>query len=847
MSDPSRSTPPVPGGPTPEPVPPGAGGGTNPVQETLANAPAGDFPYLDPPQAAGDLGTLGGYRVLRIIGRGGMGVVFEAEDPLLNRRVALKVPLNAAGDETYRQRFLREARLSATLPHEHIAAVYQAGHHNGVPYLAMELLRGESLEDRLERDRTLPVVEALGIAREVAAGLQAAHAHGLIHRDVKPANIWLQGRGDKRPACPPAGQPASEPLAATEGQPASEPLAAARGRVKLLDFGVARDVRAPEGITRTGMIVGSVGYLAPEQVLAGTLDARTDLFALGCVLHRMLLGQVPFERPNTYAALHAVVNAEPDGGTGVKQLPEPVIALVAELLQKDPQKRPASAGLVVERLLEIERELARPTTALGRPADRPPAPATKRLPWGVLFGAAVLLAAAAAGMLALFHKLNAPEAGGAKPDVAGGPRDEAPGPRPPTTAFRPATSDIPAGEPIKVGILHSRTGPMAANEVPVAEATLLAIDEINQAGGVLGRPVKAIWEDGRSTEEGFGVGAQKLLTEDGVATIFGCWTASSRRRVGGLCALLDNVLVYPINSEGLEETPYVYYLGGAPNQLLTPAAGWAVGLLKKRRFFLVGSDYVYSHACNAVLCDELKALRVECTGERYLPLHEVRPTRCAELARTIRDSGADAILNTIDGDQANIAFFHALAEAGVRGKDVPCISFSFFEIGLSHLDEQAAADLYFAASYFQSLPTEANRKFLARLQARYPGRPANDPMATAYSGVHLWALAVAQAGSDHPAAIRKALVRQQYDGPEGLLKIDPANNYAVRKTMIGRAVNNREIKVVFLSPEPVVPQPFAPTRTRAQWEDFLRQLYLDWGRSWEAPPDKEIRERESPE
>jgi serine/threonine protein kinase len=138
MSDPSTpSTPQVPGVPAPEPAQ-AAGGGTRPAdgpaQETLATSPPADFHYLDPPQVAGDLGTLGGYRVLRVLGQGGMGVVFEGEDPLLGRRVALKVPLAAVSDETSRQRFLREARLSATLPHQHIAAVFQAGHHNGVPF-----------------------------------------------------------------------------------------------------------------------------------------------------------------------------------------------------------------------------------------------------------------------------------------------------------------------------------------------------------------------------------------------------------------------------------------------------------------------------------------------------------------------------------------------------------------------------------------------------------------------------------------------------------------------------------------------------------------------------------------
>jgi urea transport system substrate-binding protein len=842
MSDPSRpSTPDTPGIPAGGPAP--AGEGTQPAdapaQETLGappTAPPAHFPYLDPPQTAGDLGTLGGYRVLRVLGQGGMGVVFEAEDPLLGRRVALKVPLGAVSDETSRQRFLREARLSATLPHEHIAAVFQAGHHNGVPFLALELLRGESLEDRLERDKALPVAEALRIAREIAEGLQAAHVRGLVHRDIKPANIWLEGRSPSPPTpLPPSGGEGGNPLSPLS--PLGRGVGGEGSRAKILDFGVAREFRAAQSLTRSGTIVGSVGYMAPEQVLGNPPEPRTDLFALGCVLHQMLLGRLPFSGPNTFASLHAVVHEEPDSGGALAQLPPAVIALLAELLQKDLERRPASAAVVVERLQQIERELARPATATGRKDPLLPAPGTnKRLPWGVPFGAVVLLAAAAVGVLALARKLNPPEVGGQRPEIGGqraegGPKEGTPSPAP----------DPRPREPIKVGVLHSLTGPLASNETPVVDATLLAIDEINQSGGVLGRKIKPILVDGLSTEEGFGAGAMKLLDED-VVTIFGCWTASARRHVGGLCALRDNLLVYPINSEGLEESPYVFYIGGAPNQLLTPTAGWAVGILKKRRFFLVGSDYVYSHACNAILRDEIKELRAECVGEEYVPLLKVGPARCAEVVRKIRDSGADAILNTIDGNQVNIAFFQALAEAGIRGKDVPCISFSFYEVGLQNLDDRTAADHYYAASYFQSLPNQPNRDFLQRLQAKYPTRSAaNDPMATAYTGVHLWAKAVAEAGSDRPDAVRKALAHQQYDGPEGLIRIDPATNYAVRRTMIGRAVNNREIKVVFWSPEPVMAEPFAPTRTRAQWEDFLHRLYLKWGHSWEAPAEKASR------
>jgi urea transport system substrate-binding protein len=764
--------------------------GEGPSHQTRANVGIGEFSYLDPPQAPDEIGQLGPYRVLRVLGQGGMGVVFEAEDPLLGRRVAIKVPLGAMSDEGYRLRFQREARLAATLPHDHIAAIYQAGQHNGVPFLAMELLRGESLEERLARDKSLPVAEAVRIAREVAVGLQAAHSRDLVHRDIKPANIWLEH---------------------AEGHGAP--------RVKILDFGVAREFQPRQGITLEGQIIGSVGYMAPEQIVYGRLDGRTDLFALGCVLYQMLHGGLPFAGTNTIATLRAVLHSEPEQmPPTAPSLPAGLTALLGELLQKDPDHRPASAEVVAERLVQVERELNRPRTAVGATRTRLLALVGERpSAWGIFFGAAAIVLAGLVGVLALARKITEPA------KTTG-------------TAGQPAVvAPVPAGEPIKVGILHSMSGPLASTEMAVAEATLLAIDEINQKGGLLGRKIEALLEDGRSTEEGFAAAAEKLLGEDRAVTLFGCWTASTRRRVETVCARHDSLLLYPINSDGLEQSSYVFYLGGAPNQQVVPAAGWAVGLLGKHRFFQVGSDYVYSHVCNEILRGRLKELRAECVGEEYVPLHGVRPRRFAEIVEQIKKSGADAILNSIDGNQANIAFFHALAEAGLQAKEVPCISFCFFEGGLRELPEREAADHYSVASYFQSLSNPVNRDFIKRLKARYPTRPANDPMATAFSGVHLWAQAVAEAGSTNADTIRRALRRQEFDGPEGMIRIDPTTQYAVRATMVGQAAGNREFEVVFVSPKPVVPEPFPGPRTRAQWEQFLQGLYKQWGDRWEGP------------
>ncbi|HKB35548.1 MAG TPA: serine/threonine-protein kinase, partial [Gemmataceae bacterium] len=275
--------------------------------------------YLRPAQAEGELGRLGPYRVLKQLGRGGMGMLFLAEDPALQRQVALKVMLpQVAADPAAKARFLREARAAAKIEHDHVITIYQVAEDNGVPFIAMQLLQGEPLDARLKREGRLPALETARIACEAAEGLAAAHAKGLVHRDVKPGNIWIE----------------------------------TRGRVKVLDFGLARPVEGDSDISRSGQVVGTPSYMAPEQARGLPVDARADLFALGCVLYHALTGRQPFRGPTAMATLADVLTEmPPDPATLVPSLPAALRDLLGRLLAKDPQHRPASAA-------EVARELA---------------------------------------------------------------------------------------------------------------------------------------------------------------------------------------------------------------------------------------------------------------------------------------------------------------------------------------------------------------------------------------------------------------------------------------------------------------------------------------------------------
>jgi serine/threonine protein kinase len=307
------------------------------------------FAFLRPAQAPGELGRLGGYRVVRVLGTGGMGVVFLAEDMALKREVALKVMRIPPGEDllSWRERFLREARALAAIKHPNLVSVYQAGEDRGTVFLAMELLRGETLEARIKRADPLSVPEIVGIAEQLAHGIAAVHGHGLIHRDIKPANIWLSVESSED----------TEPLDAVE------PPAAVQ--VKILDFGLVREVKGDTHLTEAGAVMGTPAYMSPEQVRGHALDHRTDLFSFGCVLYALCTGRPPFAADSPMAQAAALAADTPARVRALNPVvPRALSRLIADLLEKNPADRPESAGEVAQRL----RAAAEPERA---PAPRP--------------------------------------------------------------------------------------------------------------------------------------------------------------------------------------------------------------------------------------------------------------------------------------------------------------------------------------------------------------------------------------------------------------------------------------------------------------------------------------------
>jgi serine/threonine protein kinase/WD40 repeat protein len=321
--------------------------------------------FLAPAQGADEIGRLGQYRVLKLLGVGGMGMVFLAEDTLLGRKVALKTMLPAvAANPVSRERFFREAKAAAAIEHPHIVPIFQVGEDRGVPFLAMPFLKGQSLEARLEREGKLPVAEAVRIAAEMAEGLAAAHEQGLIHRDIKPGNVWLENV-DRRSAadCPP-------------NPPRSGGL---HYQVKLLDFGLARSQGDDTNLTQSGTIVGTPAFMAPEQARSEKIDARADLFSLGCVLYVMLTGQRPFTGPTTMSILAALALDTPPAPQILNfEVPAPLSDLTMRLLAKGPDERPASANEVAAELRRLPAGRGSDTALL--PSADVPRPGKRQRP-----------------------------------------------------------------------------------------------------------------------------------------------------------------------------------------------------------------------------------------------------------------------------------------------------------------------------------------------------------------------------------------------------------------------------------------------------------------------------------
>lgn len=397
-----------------------------------------------------------------------------------------------------------------------------------------------------------------------------------------------------------------------------------------------------------------------------------------------------------------------------------------------------------------------------------------------------------------------------------------------------------AHEPIFVGILHSESGAMAISETSMRDGEVLALEEINASGGLLGRQVKWVVRDGRSDWPTFASEAQQLIEKDKVCVIFGCWTSASRKSVKPVVERFNHLLIYPMAYEGLESSTNIIYTGAAPNQQIIPAVKWSYDYLKARRFFLVGSDYIWPHCVNEIVKDQLKALQANLVGEEYIFFGS---SRVGSVIGKIQESQPDVILSTVVGD-TNIAFHQKLREAGIHPTDrdgkkgIPVVSFSIAEDELRKLSPADMAGNYSAWNYFQSIPRQENIDFVRAFKARYgQDRVTNDVTTAAYNSVKLWAQAVREAGTTDVQYVRESIRHQSLNAPEGVVSIDPATHHTWRPVYIGQAQTDGQFKIEWTSAKPVRPVPYPISRSKAKWDELVTKLHEDWDKRWANPVD----------
>lgn len=376
----------------------------------------------------------------------------------------------------------------------------------------------------------------------------------------------------------------------------------------------------------------------------------------------------------------------------------------------------------------------------------------------------------------------------------------------PTETTTSTPTQTSTGDGIKVGILHSLSGTMAISEQTVVDAELLAIKEINAKGGVLGKQIIPIKEDGASNWDTFKEKAEKLIDQDKVSTVFGCWTSASRTAVLPIFESKKHMLWYPVQYEGQECSNNIFYTGAAPNQQIEPAVDWLLEN-KGKKFFLVGSDYIFPRTANNIIKEQLKAKGGETVGEDYLPLGNTEVTAIiTKIKAALPDGGV--IFNTLNGD-SNVAFFKQMQGSGLTPDKYPVMSVSIAEEEVQQIGKEFLIGHYGAWNYFQTVETPENTKWVADFKKEYgEERVTNDPMEAAYIMVYLWKQAVEKAGTfEDLEKVRAAAIGQTFDAPEG--KVTMNSNHHISKTVrIGQVRDDGLFNIVWSTDKPVDPVPW---------------------------------------
>ena len=368
------------------------------------------------------------------------------------------------------------------------------------------------------------------------------------------------------------------------------------------------------------------------------------------------------------------------------------------------------------------------------------------------------------------------------------------------------------GDTIKVGILHSLTGTMAISETSLKDSELMAIDEINAAGGLLGKKIEPIVEDPESKfTDVFPEKAKKLLLKDKVPVVFGCWTSVSRKNVLPVFEEHNGLLFYPVQYEGNESSRNVVYTGAAPNQQILPAVEWLLSKAggEKKKFYLLGSDYIFPRTANLIIVKYLESKGMKPVDEKYT---ELGWKEYQNIVQDIKKADPDVIFSTINGD-SNVNFYNELAAQGITADKIPVVAVSVGEDELRGLDPSKVKGHLAAWNYFQSIDTPVNKEFVKKFKAKYGAdRVTDDPIEAAYFGVYFWKLAVEKAGTTDVDKVREAIVHGSGDGivfdaPEGKVKLDPKTQHTYKYFRMGKIRDDKQFDIIYTT-DLIAPDPY---------------------------------------
>jgi urea transport system substrate-binding protein len=386
-----------------------------------------------------------------------------------------------------------------------------------------------------------------------------------------------------------------------------------------------------------------------------------------------------------------------------------------------------------------------------------------------------------------------------------------------------------AAETIKVGVLHSLSGTMAISETSLKDVALMAFEEINASGGLLGKQIEPVVVDPASNWPLFAEKARELIQRDKVAAVFGCWTSVSRKSVLPVFEELNGLLFYPVQYEGEEASKNVFYTGAAPNQQAIPAVDYLMNEVGVERWVLAGTDYVYPRTTNRILEAYLKANGVaeDDIMINYTPFgHSDWQSIISEIKSFGSAGKKTAVVSTINGD-ANVPFYIELGNQGISAEDIPVVAFSVGEEELSGIDTGPLVGHLAAWNYFMSIPSDVNDTFIESWVdfIENPERVTNDPMEAHYIGFKMWVAAVEKAGTTDPAAVQEAIIGVTVPNLTGGMATMMPNHHITKPVFIGEIQDDGQFSVVWQTPSTVVGD---------AWSDFLPGS-MDVTADWMAP------------